>query len=114
MTSSLFLSAMTIVALTGTALVTLKYNHHHEDDGGEFMDYNDSNEINNYPNYQYSPKFNYKSGNQNELLIKERDKHIVKRSSDEDFIPQPKYDISVRNLSMIDEAKREKIKEVKF
>lgn len=114
MTSSLFLSAMTIVAITGTALVTLKYNGHHEDDNSEFMDYNDSNEIDSYTNYQQSPKFNYKSDDQNEISINERDKHVVKRSSDEDFIPRPKYDISDRNLSVIDEAKREKIREVQF
>jgi hypothetical protein len=96
---------MTIVAITGTTLVTLKYNNHHDIDDTDFMANNDSNEVDSYINYQTSPKFNYKSDIQN-------DKRIVKRSSDEDFTPRPQYDISDRNFSIIDEAKREKIREV--
>lgn len=105
MTSSLLLSAMTIVAITGTALVTLKYNAYHEDDIDIIL-YNDSDEIDSYTDYKYSPKFNY---NLNQLS---HDKPIVKRSSNEEFVPRPQYVYSDKNLSMIDETKREKIKEV--
>lgn len=108
MTSSLFLSAMTIVAITGTTLVTLKYNSsHHDDDNTDFIAHNDSSEIDSDYNYRISPKFHY-DANKSEPSM---DNRIVKRSIDE---ISNEYVISDKNLSMIDEAKREKVKEVDF
>lgn len=108
---------MAIVAITGTTLVALKYNNsHHNETESNFdnaISYNDSNEIDSDTNYQISPKFHYKNANQNELSISSHDKPIVKRSSDETSVP-PEYNITDRNPSMIDEEKREKVKEVAF
>lgn len=114
-TSTLFLSAVTIVAITGTTLVSLNYNknHHHVESDDSFdktnsIAYNESNDIDSNTNYHISPKFPQKNINQNELSMSSHDKPIVKRSSGESF----EYDISDRNVSMIDEKRREKVKEV--
>lgn len=93
MSSSLFLSAIAVVAITATTLTTLKYYPHKHDE--EFNSYDDEFDL----NYHRSPKFN------NEIST-DKPHEVVKRSSIE------QYSIDDYNSSMIDEAKREKVKEV--
>lgn len=83
---------MTVVAITAATLTTLKYYPKHDD------------EINSYDDDYVEYHNNYIS------TTTDRSHEIVKRSSDEVNIVQ--YSIDDRNPSMIDEAKREKVKEV--
>lgn len=87
MSNTVFLSAMTVIALTGITLTTLK--HRHDDNYVEIDDEN-STEV------QLNPKFYMHSKNHS----------IMKRSSDEE------YSITDKDQSLIDHAKRDKVKEV--
>lgn len=115
MSSSLILSAMAVVALTATTLTTLKYYPAHESDADDLNliedDYGDDANATFY--YHHSPKFPYKNVNrQNDLPIFTDKPHVVvKRSSDEESTVV-QYSIDDKNSSMIDEAKRDKVKEV--
>jgi hypothetical protein len=100
MSGSLVMSAMTVVALTGITLTTLKYNHISDDEFNE----NDDNSSETFVPIYYNPKFQY-DVNQSRSLTS---KNVVKRSS-ENLI---QYSIDDENLSMVDEMKREKVKEV--
>lgn len=95
MSNSVLLSAMTMIALTGITLTSLKYRH----DSVEFDDDDtiDATSIN--------PKFNYY-----EVLGKDRstEKIVAKRSIDEPI----QYSIDDPIRSLVDEARREKVKEV--
>lgn len=116
MSSSLILSAMAIVALTATTLTTLKYYPAHESDADDLNliedDYGDDANATFY--YHHSPKFphNKNVNRQNDLPIFTDKPHVVvKRSSDEESTAV-QYSIDDKNSSMIDEAKRDKVKEV--
>lgn len=114
MSSSLFLSAMTVVALTATTLTTLKYySKHNDDDHLNSIDDDYGDDANETFYYHHSPKFHYNNVNRpNDLPIFTDKPHtVVKRSSDEEGnIAQ--YSIDDKISSMIDEVKRDKVKEV--
>ncbi|KAG5683523.1 hypothetical protein PVAND_012797 [Polypedilum vanderplanki] len=102
-------SAVTIVALTGITLTTLKYNETSNDISDDYLDNDEDfnfNQTQEYFNY-HNPKFHYEIKQNGSLMITER--RVVKRSSDDDVI---QYSIDDKNSSMIDEAKRQKVKEM--
>lgn len=104
MSGSLIMSAVTVIALTGITLTTLKNNHTSDDE----LDYDDDYKSvtdNSTDTIEYHPKFHY-TVNQNELLLNKR---VAKRSNSNAPI---QYNISDKNLSMIDDEKRKKVKEV--
>lgn len=106
--TTLVMSAVTIVALTGITLTTLKYNKNMNEIDYDY-DYDDEsklNETHEYVEYQH-PKFRYDVNQNGSLPIAER--RVVKRSTDGDTVS---YSIDDKNPSMIDEAKRQKVKEV--
>lgn len=110
MSSSLILSAMAIVALTATTLTTLKYYPKHDNDDSNYVDsdYGDDDDANETFSYHHSPKF----PTQSDLPIFTDKAHaVVKRSSDEES-NVAQYSIDDKIPSMIDEAKRDKVKEV--
>lgn len=100
--SQLILSAVTVIALTGIALTSLKYNSNEDDEMYIDEDDNYIDDLN--PNEIHS-KFHY-NVNQNGSLMDE--KRVVKRSFDSPI----QYSIIDKKLSMIDEFKRQKVKEV--
>lgn len=100
MSSSLILSAMTVVAITAATLTTLKYYPKHGDDVDEFNSYDDNDVDYDFSHFHKHVK-----------ATSDRPHGIVKRSSEEEGIVQYSID-DFRNSSMIDEAKREKVKEV--
>lgn len=109
----LILSAITVIALTGITLTSLKYNSTNSINPDDEMFYDDV-----YDDYDLSgtlsqphPKFRYNSVNQNGSVVNE--KRVVKRSSSDDDHPQIEYSIIDKNSSMIDESRRQKVKEVK-
>lgn len=94
MTNTVLLSAMTMIALAGITLTTLKYRH---DDNYVELD-DDDNE--NSTDVRRHPKFHF--------YDVEKNHSAVKRSIGDDA----QYSITDSNLSMIDDAKREKVKQV--
>lgn len=92
MSNSVLLSAMTIIALTGITLTTLKYRH---DDNYVEVDGEDDE---NATDVRYNPKFYMHTHNHS----------TVKRSSGDNV----EYSIDDIDPSLIDEAKREKVKQV--
>lgn len=92
MANTVLLSAMTMIALTGLTLTTLKYRH--DDNSVELNDDDD-----NSTDVRYNPKFHY---------YDVKNHSAVKRSSGENA----EYSILDTNVSMIDDAKREKVKQV--
>lgn len=111
--SPLILSAITVIALTGITLTSLKYNKNDNEDEifvDNYHDYDDDNfSLNDtHSNTLQYPKFHYKNINQNMSAMNE--KRVVKRSNGATRIVD--YSIVDRNLSMIDESRRQKVKEV--
>lgn len=108
MSNNVLLSAMTMIALTGITLTTLKYRHDshnanvtlvlHDD-----IDYDFSADT--IESARVNPKFHFY-----DVLDKNRstEKSVVRRSSDN----LVDYSIVETNVSMIDETKREKVKQV--
>lgn len=88
---------MTMIALTGITLTALKYRSDDNEHSNVILDleYDDDT----MDSARFNPKFNYyESRNQSA---------IAKREASD-----AQYAIADRNVSMIDEEKREKIKEV--
>jgi hypothetical protein len=109
--TSLILSAVTIIALTGVTLTSLKYNSSRDDSNDELSSsnnndiaYYDDNESNEN-SVHYHPKFRYDVNKNGSLL-----KRLYKRSCQYAI----QYDIADKNPSAIDEQKRAKVKEVKI
>lgn len=88
----MLLSAVGIIALTGITLTTLK--HRHDDSYVEV----DGEENDNATEVRFNPKF----------YMHVKNHSTVKRSSGDDV----QYSIADKDMSMIDEAKREKVKQV--
>jgi hypothetical protein len=110
MSNSVLLSALTVIALTGITLTGLKYrsdNDDHtdvvtlndDDDYDYSMDSIESNRIN--PKFHF---YNVIEKNQSTESV------IVKRSVDN----SDQYPIEDRNMSMIDDVRREKVKQVQI
>lgn len=95
MTNSVLLSALGIIALTGITLTTLK--HRHNDDS--YVEVDGEND-DNVTDVRYNPKF----------YMHVKNHSTVKRSSGDDV----QYSIADKDMSMIDEAKREKVKQVQI
>jgi hypothetical protein len=108
--SPLILSAITVIALTGITLTSLKYNKNDSEDEifvDNYHDYDDDFSLNStqHNTLQY-PKFHYNI-NQNGSAMNA--KRVVKRSNGALRID---YSIVDKNSSMIDESRRQKVKEV--
>jgi hypothetical protein len=114
MSSSLFLSAMAVVAITATTLTTLKYYPNHDDNNASDYETYDDYDFSTESHQRHSPKFGHNRHAVRNDLQNLNDKHIVKRSSDEESITQYAIDDDDRNSSMADEAKRNKVKEVHY
>jgi hypothetical protein len=97
MANTVLLSAMTMIALTGITLTTLKYRH--DDNYVELDDGDDDNST----DVRYNPKFHFYD-------VQGKNHSAVKRSSGDDA----QYSIADENVSMIDDAKREKVKQVQI
>jgi hypothetical protein len=115
MSGTLVMSAVTIVALTGITLTSLNYNNNNNEID---YDYNYEDEdfvLNNthvHVDYQH-PKFRYDVNQNGSSPSSLAEKRVVKRSSDDsDYANATQYSIDDKNSSMIDEAKRQKVKEV--
>lgn len=111
--SPLILSAITVIALTGITLTSLKYNKNDNEDEifvDNYHDYDDDDLSLNgtHSNTLQYPKLHYNNINQNGSVMNE--KRVVKRSNGATRIVD--YSIVDRNLSMIDESRRQKVKEV--
>jgi len=108
--SPLILSAITVIALTGITLTSLKYNKNGEDEifVDNYHDYDDDDFSLNgtHQNTLQYPKLHYNI-NQNGSVMNE--KRVVKRSNGAIRID---YSIVDKNSSMIDESRRQKVKEV--
>ncbi|CAG9803710.1 unnamed protein product [Chironomus riparius] len=108
--SPLILSAITVIALTGITLTSLKYNKNGNEDEifvDNYHDYDDDFSLNGtHPNISQYPKIHYNI-NQNGSVLNE--KRVVKRSNGAIRID---YSIVDKNLSMIDESRRQKVKEM--
>lgn len=113
MSNSVLLSAMTIIALTGITLTSLKYhgtNNGHSnvasdlDEGDDY--YADTNTID---SSRLNPKFHFY-----DVLDKNRstEKSVVAKRSSGEASNLIEYSIDEKNVSMIDEARREKVKQV--
>lgn len=104
MTNTVLLSALTMVALTGITLTTLKYRNDNEHSA--VIDDED------YPNetmdpVRYNPKFLYYDV---QGTNHSTEKSVAKRSIDD----RAQYSLDEKNVSMIDEFKRERVKQVEF
>jgi hypothetical protein len=93
MANTVLLSAMTMIALTGITLTTLKYRH--DDSYVELDDDDNSTDV------RHNPKFHFYD-------VLGKNHSAVKRSSGDNA----QYSIFDTNVSMIDDAKREKVKQV--
>lgn len=101
MSNSVLLSAVTIIALTGITLTTLKYRH--DDNSADLHDNNvdfDYEDFENATEARVNPKFNLHAKN-----------HSTAKRSVGDNV---QYSIADTDLSMIDEAKRDKVKQVQL
>lgn len=93
MANSMILTAMTMIALTGVTLTSLKYRH----DDQSNVDFNLTDDGDD-DTLHVNPKFQYKLAN----------KSVSKRSSDD----RGQYSIDDKNASMVVEMRREKVKQV--
>lgn len=97
MSNTVLLSAMTMIALTGITLTALKYRNDDNEHSNVIVDLDYEDDT--MDSSRMNPKFGYyETKNQSA---------ITKRAASD-----AQYAIDDRNLSMIDEEKREKIKEV--
>lgn len=106
MSNTVLLSAMTMIALTGITLTTLKYRHNdHSNVTLNLGDFDDDYSDDAIVATRLNPKFHYY-----DVLDKNHstEKNVVRRSSDN----LVDYSIVEKNVSMIDETKREKVKQV--
>lgn len=112
MANTVLLSAMTVIALTGITLTSLKFRHdtNHSDVGlnPEYDD--DEYSTNTIVPSRLNPKFHFYNvlGDNNNSTEKSV---VVKRSSDK-ASNQFQYSIDDKNVSMIDEVRRDKVKQV--
>ena len=110
MSNSVLLSAMTIIAITGVTLTTLKYqntNNDHPNVIGDDDDYyTDSIE-----STRLNPKFHFY-----DVLDKNHstEKSVVTKRSSGDAFNLIEYSIDEKNVSMIDEMRRDKVKQVQM
>lgn len=107
MSNTVLLSAMTMIALTGITLTTIKYRHNdHSNVTLNLADIDDDYSDDTIVATRLNPKFHYY-----DVLDKNHstEKNVVRRSSDN----LVDYSIVEKNVSMIDETKREKVKQVK-
>lgn len=100
MANTVVMSALTMIALTGITLTTLKYRH----DDHSSDEFNLTNDLSDDDVFEINPKFHYVYAKNHSA-----EKNFVKRSSEE-LLSQ--YSIDVKNPTMNDEVRREKIKEV--
>lgn len=104
MTNTVLLSALTMVALTGITLTTLKYRHDNEHSAViDDEDYLDGT----MDPVRYNPKFLYYNVHGKNHST---EKSVAKRSND----ASAQYSVDVKNESMVDEFRREKVKQVEF
>lgn len=117
MANSVLLSAMTVIALTGITLTTLKYLDDSNNSDVELnLEYDDDEySTNTIDPSRLNPKFHFYNVLDN--LVDNNNNHsteksvVVKRSTDE-ASNQLQYSIDDKNVSMIDEVRREKVKQV--
>jgi hypothetical protein len=104
---------MAVVAITATTLTTLKYYSKNDDNNASDYESYDDYDFSTESHHRHSPKFHHnRQVVQHNEMPNFNDKHVVKRSSDEESIAQYAIDDDNRNSSMSDEAKRNKVKEV--
>lgn len=110
MTNSVLLSAMTVIALTGITLTGLKYRSDSGDDHTNVVTLNDDDDydysVDSIESNRINPKFHFYNvieKNQSTESV------VVKRSADNSAT---QYSIKDRNVSMIDEVRRAKVKQV--
>lgn len=100
MSNSVILSAMTMIAITGITLTSLKYRNDNEHSDVSF-DIDTDNDNETMETNRVNPKFHFYD------TLDSNHSSIAKRSANED-----QYSIEDRNVSMIDEEKRQKVKQV--
>lgn len=111
MSNSVVFSAMTIIALTGITLTTLKYQSGNNDHSNVELDLADDDDY--YTDTmnatRLNPKFHYY-----DVLEKNRstEKSVIVKRSNGDGSHLIEYSIEEKNVSMIDETRREKVKQV--
>lgn len=103
MANTVLLSALTMIALTGITLTTLKYRH--DDDGSSSVAFNlTDDDDDTMMTTRLNPKFRYyDAGNRSST-----EKSFVKRSIDD----RGQYSIDDKSPSMVDDMRREKVKQV--
>lgn len=94
-----------MVALTGITLTGLKYGH--DNDHSAVIDDEDYEDGTIEDPVRYNPKFLYFNVHD---TTRQTEKSVAKRSIDEPAL----YSIDDKNASMIDEFKREKVKQVEI
>lgn len=104
MANTVLLSAMTMIALTGVALTSLKYRHDN-DHSDVVVSLDDDNSTETIDAARVNPKFHFY-----DVLAANRttEKIVAKRST---FDPD-QYAIDDKNVSMVDGDRREKVKQV--
>lgn len=109
MSNSLIFSALTVVALTGTYLIHLKHEHDNET---LHKNENISDDYHDY-DYENENRFNPKILNVNVMNKTELSgKFINKRSTSNVFGDTQQLSIEDKNITQVDQFKRDKIKEV--
>lgn len=102
MANTVLLSALTMIALTGITLTSLKYRH----DGDDSVELNlDDSSDETMTTMRLNPKFHYYNVSNHSSST---EKSFAKRSTDD----RGQYSIDDKTPSMVDEMRREKVKQV--
>lgn len=107
MANTVLLSALTMIALTGITLTSLKYRHDDDDGGSSSVELNlvDDENDETMTTMRLNPKFHYYNVNNHSSST---EKSFVKRSIDD----RGQYSIDDKNSSLVDEMRRDKVKQV--
>ena len=103
MPNTVLLSAITVIALTGITLTSLKYRNNDENFNLIDDDYDDNNSSESLHVNKVNPKFHFYDTEQH------KKNHSVTKRSDKTVI---EYSVRDRNVLRVDEVKREKVKQV--
>lgn len=111
MSNSVLLSAMTIVAFTGITLTTLKYHNANNDHSNVVLELTDDDDyyVDIEDTTRLNPKFHFY-----DVLDKNRstEKSVVVKRSSSVASNLIEYSIDEKNVSTIDEMRRENVKQV--
>lgn len=109
MPNSVLLSAFSVIVITGITLTTIRYQGTNNDHSNVIQMDVDDDYIETIDATRLNPKFRF-----HDVLDKNystEKSSIVKRSSD-DVFNIAEYSIDEKNVSMVDEERREKVKQV--